>query len=139
MKVEFDRQRIYMDTGNIATTGITAIADDVFEALQEKYKYSGIAVSISVSLTVILSLLPVVTGISYGYKATFIIYCLSYFLETVFLSVIGAKKALPKYLSEHSDAVRTTAFFECLGSSFSVKLHYLFCIVLSSALMFIFA
>ena len=35
MKVEFDRQRIYMDTGNIATTGITAIADDVFEALQE--------------------------------------------------------------------------------------------------------
>ena len=106
---------------------------------QEKYKHSGIAVGISVSLTVILSLLPVVTGISYGYKATFIIYCLSYFLETVFLSVIGAKKALPKYLSEHPDAVRTTAFFECLGSSFSVKLHYLFCIVLSSALMFIFA
>ena len=35
MKVEFDRQRIYMDTGNIATTGITTIADDVFEALQE--------------------------------------------------------------------------------------------------------
>lgn len=35
MKVEFDRQRIYMDTGNIATTGITAIANDVFEALQE--------------------------------------------------------------------------------------------------------
>ena len=35
MKVEFDRQRIYMDTGNIATTGITAIADDVLEALQE--------------------------------------------------------------------------------------------------------
>ena len=35
MKVEFDRQRIYMDTGNIVTTGITTIADDVFEALQE--------------------------------------------------------------------------------------------------------
>lgn len=35
MKVEFDRQRIYMDTGNIATTGITVIADDVLEALQE--------------------------------------------------------------------------------------------------------
>lgn len=35
MKVEFDRQRIYMDTGNIATTGITAISDDVLEALQE--------------------------------------------------------------------------------------------------------
>lgn len=35
MKLEFDRQRIYMDTGNIATTGITAIADDAFEALQE--------------------------------------------------------------------------------------------------------
>ena len=35
MKVEFDRQRIYMDTGNIATTGITPINDETLEALQE--------------------------------------------------------------------------------------------------------
>lgn len=35
MKVTFDRQRIYMDTGNIATTGITPINDETLEALQE--------------------------------------------------------------------------------------------------------
>ncbi|MDD6703879.1 MAG: hypothetical protein PUE34_05985, partial [Clostridiaceae bacterium] len=106
---------------------------------QEKYKHTGIATGICIALTVILSVLPVVTGINYGYKATFIMYCLSYFLETVFLCVIGAKRKLPEYLSEHPEAGGTTAFFECLESSVSVKLHYLFCIVLSSALMFIFA
>lgn len=35
VKVELDRQRVYMDTGNIATTGITALEDKVFEALKE--------------------------------------------------------------------------------------------------------
>lgn len=38
VKVEFDRQRIYRDTGNIATTGITPVEDEVFEALKEGNK-----------------------------------------------------------------------------------------------------
>lgn len=38
IKVEFDRQRIYKDTGNIATTGITPLDDEVFEALKKENK-----------------------------------------------------------------------------------------------------
>lgn len=34
-KVKFIKRRVYMDTGNIATSGITAIDDKVFEALKE--------------------------------------------------------------------------------------------------------
>lgn len=35
VKVVFDRKRFYLDTGNIATTGITAIEDEDFEKLNE--------------------------------------------------------------------------------------------------------
>lgn len=39
MKVDFDRLRRYRDTGNIATTGITAVEDNVYEALQENKSF----------------------------------------------------------------------------------------------------
>ena len=35
VKIELDRRRRYTDTGNIATTGITAIEDEDFELLQK--------------------------------------------------------------------------------------------------------
>lgn len=35
VKIELDRRRIFTDTGNIATTGITAIADEDFELLEK--------------------------------------------------------------------------------------------------------
>lgn len=35
VKIAFDRKRIYMDTGNIATTGITAVEDEDYEKLCE--------------------------------------------------------------------------------------------------------
>lgn len=34
-KVVFDRRRFYLDTGNIATTGITAVEDEDFEKLNK--------------------------------------------------------------------------------------------------------
>lgn len=37
-KVEFDRKRLFLDTGNIATSGITSIDDDVYEALKKDNK-----------------------------------------------------------------------------------------------------
>lgn len=37
-KVEFDRRRLFLDTGNIATSGITSIDDDVYEALKKNNK-----------------------------------------------------------------------------------------------------
>ena len=33
VKIAFDRKRVFQDTGNIATTGITAVEDDDFEEL----------------------------------------------------------------------------------------------------------
>lgn len=33
VRIVFDRRRIYMDTGNIATTGITAVEDEDYEEL----------------------------------------------------------------------------------------------------------
>ena len=38
-KVEFDRRRVYLDTGNVATSGITEIEDDVYEALQDNLRF----------------------------------------------------------------------------------------------------
>lgn len=35
VKVAFDRRRFYLDTGNIATTGITAVEDEDFEKLNK--------------------------------------------------------------------------------------------------------
>lgn len=34
-KIEFIKRRVYMDTGNIATTGITDVDDEIFEKLHE--------------------------------------------------------------------------------------------------------
>lgn len=33
MKVEFDRKRVFLDTGNIATSGITTVEDKLYEVL----------------------------------------------------------------------------------------------------------
>ena len=33
-KIILDKRRIYMDTGNIATTGITTVSDEVYEKLE---------------------------------------------------------------------------------------------------------
>ena len=33
MKVEFDRKRVYLDTGNIATSGITTVEDELYDVL----------------------------------------------------------------------------------------------------------
>ncbi len=38
-KVEFDRRRIYLDTGNVATTGVTEVEDNVYEVLQENSRF----------------------------------------------------------------------------------------------------
>ena len=38
-KVEFDRRRVYLDTGNVATTGITEVEDEVYEALQKNSRF----------------------------------------------------------------------------------------------------
>ena len=35
VKIEFDKKRIFMDTGNIATTGITPVEDEDYEKLCE--------------------------------------------------------------------------------------------------------
>ena len=35
VKITLDRRRLYTDTGNVATTGITAISDEDFELLQK--------------------------------------------------------------------------------------------------------
>ena len=35
LKIEFDRRRYYLDTGNIATSGITKIEDEDFELLKK--------------------------------------------------------------------------------------------------------
>lgn len=33
MKVEFDRKRLFLDTGNIATSGITTVEDELYDVL----------------------------------------------------------------------------------------------------------
>lgn len=33
MKIEFDRKRVFLDTGNIATSGITTVEDKLYEVL----------------------------------------------------------------------------------------------------------
>ena len=40
VKIEFDRRRIFIDTGNLATTGITAVADEDFELLKENKAFN---------------------------------------------------------------------------------------------------
>lgn len=40
VKIELDRRRRYTDTGNIATTGITAVSDEDFELLQKNEAFA---------------------------------------------------------------------------------------------------
>ncbi len=40
VKIELDRRRRYTDTGNIATTGITAIEDEDFELLKQNKAFA---------------------------------------------------------------------------------------------------
>lgn len=42
VKIELDRRRLYLDTGNIATTGITAVADDDYEILKEVKQFKAL-------------------------------------------------------------------------------------------------
>ena len=51
VKVEFDRRRFYADTGNIATTGITAVEDDVYKQLTEDKQFKALLDSGEFTLT----------------------------------------------------------------------------------------
>lgn len=39
VKVAFDRRRVYLDTGNIATSGITEVEDDVLDELKKQKRF----------------------------------------------------------------------------------------------------
>ena len=52
VKVEFDRKRFYLDTGNIATTGITAVEDGVYEQLIKNKQFKKLLDSGEFALTV---------------------------------------------------------------------------------------
>ncbi len=40
VKIALDRKRIYMDTGNVATTGITAVEDEDYEELMKLKRFA---------------------------------------------------------------------------------------------------
>ena len=39
INIEFDKRRLYLDTGNIATTGITEVSDEDFELLKKNKEF----------------------------------------------------------------------------------------------------
>ena len=39
VNIEFDKRRLYLDTGNIATTGITEVSDEDFELLKKNKEF----------------------------------------------------------------------------------------------------
>lgn len=39
VNIEFDRRRLYLDTGNVATSGITEISDEDFELLKKNKQF----------------------------------------------------------------------------------------------------
>ena len=39
VSVEFDRRRLYLDTGNVATSGITEVSDEDFELLKKNKQF----------------------------------------------------------------------------------------------------
>lgn len=49
-KVTFDKKRIYLDTGNIATSGITEVDDKTYKALLENKRFSKLLESKELSL-----------------------------------------------------------------------------------------
>lgn len=50
-KVEFDRRRLYLDTGNVATTGITPVEDDIYDILLENKRFKALIDSGELELT----------------------------------------------------------------------------------------
>lgn len=40
MKIEFDRKRVFLDTGNIATSGITTVEDNLYEVLLTNKRFN---------------------------------------------------------------------------------------------------
>lgn len=51
VKIILDRKRVYMDTGNIATTGITAVEDDDYEKLCEIKRFNNLLEAKELELT----------------------------------------------------------------------------------------
>ena len=39
VNIEFDKRRLYLDTGNIATTGITEVSDEDYELLKKNKEF----------------------------------------------------------------------------------------------------
>lgn len=39
VNIEFDRRRLYLDTGNVATSGITEVSDEDFELLKKNKQF----------------------------------------------------------------------------------------------------
>ena len=50
-EVKFDRRRVYMDTGNIATTGITEVEDDIYDLLLANSRFKELIDSGELTLT----------------------------------------------------------------------------------------
>lgn len=50
-KVEFDRRRLFRDTGNVATTGITPVEDDIYDILLENKRFKALIDSGEFELT----------------------------------------------------------------------------------------
>ena len=50
-KIEIDKRRIFRDTGNVATTGITAVEDDVYEVLLTNKRFKKLLESEELELT----------------------------------------------------------------------------------------
>lgn len=50
-KVAFDRKRIYLDTGNVATSGITEVEDNIYEILLENKRFKKLIESGEFELT----------------------------------------------------------------------------------------
>ena len=50
-EVAFDRKRIYLDTGNVATSGITEVEDDIYEILLENKRFKKLIESGEFELT----------------------------------------------------------------------------------------
>ena len=51
VKIELDKKRVYMDTGNIATTGINAVEDDDYEKLCKIKRFNNMIKSGELVLT----------------------------------------------------------------------------------------
>lgn len=50
-RLEFDRKRLYLDTGNVATSGITPVEDDVYDILLGNKRFKALIDSGELELT----------------------------------------------------------------------------------------